>query len=167
MEKYKDLYIVRHGKSVSDYGEITDIERPLKERGITDGFNMANRLLAKDIIPDKIISSPAIRAFHSASIFCRAFDTSVEKIQIEDQFYLSGTSTLLDVIVNTENSIKSLMIFVHNHNITDLANYFLNNEIDNIPTTGVVGIRFNTRSWSEISQKTVAISFFDYPKNSF
>ncbi len=167
MEDYKDLYIVRHGKAVSDYGKISDIDRPLKERGIVDSLTMANRLLSKDIMPDKIISSSAVRAFHSASIFCRAFDISVEKIQIVEQFYLSGTSTLLDLIFSTESNVKSLMIFGHNPTFTDLANYFLNNEIDNMPTTGVVGIRFNTRSWSEISRKTIENSFFDYPKNSF
>ena len=167
MGKYKDLYIVRHGKAVSDYFEISDIDRPLKEKGIADGLNMANRLLSKDIMPDKIMSSSAVRAFHSASIFCRAFDISVEKIQIKEQLYLSGTSTLLDIIVNTENSVKSLMIFGHNPTFTDLANYFLNNTIDNLPTNGIVGIRFKTELWSEINQKTVESSFFDYPKNSF
>jgi phosphohistidine phosphatase len=167
MGDYKDLYIVRHGKAVSDYFEISDIDRPLKERGIVDSANMANRLLSKDIIPDKIITSSAVRAFHSASVFCRAFDISVEKIQIVNEFYLSGPSTLLDKIANTENKVKSLMIFGHNPGFTDLANYFLNNSIDNMPTSGVVGIRFNTKSWSEISKKKVESSFFDYPKNSF
>lgn len=167
MGKYKDLYIVRHGKAISDYFEISDIDRPLKEKGIVDGLNMANRLLSKEIMPEKIISSSAIRAFHSASIFCRAFDISVEKIQIEEPFYLSGTSTLLDLIMNTENSIKSLMIFGHNPTFTDLANHFLNKQIDNMPTTGVVGIRFNTKSWSELNIEKVESSFFDYPKNSF
>ncbi len=167
MGNYKDLYIIRHGKAVSDYFEISDIDRPLKERGIVDSVKMANRLLSKDILPEKVISSSAVRAFHSASVFCRAFDISVENIQIEDKFYLSGPSTLLDIIVKTENSIGSLMIFGHNPGFTDLANYFLNNSINNMPTTGIVGIRFNTKSWSEISKKKVESSFFDYPKNSF
>jgi len=167
MGNYKDLFIVRHGKAISDYLRISDIDRPLKEKGIVNSANMANRLLSKDIMPEKIISSPAVRAFHSASVFCRAFDISVEKIQIEDKFYLSGPSTLLDVIVKTENSVGSLMIFGHNPGFTDLANYFLNNSIDNMPTSGVVSIRFNTKSWSEISKEKVESSFFDYPKNSF
>lgn len=167
MDKYKEFYIVRHGKAISDYFKISDIDRPLKEKGITDSITMANRLLAKDIIPEKIISSSAIRTFHSASIFCRAFNITVDRVQIEEQFYLSGTSTLLEVISNTESNIKSLMIFGHNPTFTDLANYFLNNKIDNIPTSGIVGIRFNTDSWSEISKENAHFLFFDYPKNSF
>jgi phosphohistidine phosphatase len=167
MDKYKELYIVRHGKAISDYYKISDIDRPLKEKGITDSLNMANRLLAKDIIPEKIISSSAIRAFHSASIFCRVFDISVEKIQLEEQFYLSGTSPLLEIISNTESNIKSLMIFGHNPTFTDLANFFLNNKIDNMPTSGIVGIRFKTDLWSGISKENAHLLFFDYPKNSF
>ena len=167
MDKYKELYIVRHGKAVSDYYKISDIDRPLKERGITDSLNMSNRLLAKEIIPGKIISSPAIRAFHSASVFCRVIGIPVEKIQINEKFYLSGTSTLLEIISTTKSNIKSLMIFGHNPTFTDLANFFLNNEIENIPTSGIVGIRFNTNLWSEISKENAHFLFFDYPKNSF
>lgn len=167
MENYKDLYIVRHGKAVSDYFRISDIDRPLKEKGIVDSINMANRLLSKNIIPEKVISSSAVRAFHSASIYCKTFEISIEKIQIVDNFYLSGTSTFLEEISNTNNDIKSLIIFGHNPGFTDLANYFLSNSIDNIPTSGIVGIRFNTNTWSKISQETVESSFLDYPKNSF
>jgi len=167
MDKYKELYIIRHGKAVSDYYKISDIDRPLKEKGIVDSINMANKLLTKNIISQKVISSSAIRAFHSASIFCRTLSFPIEKIDLNDQFYLSGISILLEIISNTESNIKSLMIFGHNPTFTDLANYFLNNEIDNIPTSGIVGIRFNTDSWSEISKENAHFLFFDYPKNSF
>ncbi|MCK5170441.1 MAG: histidine phosphatase family protein, partial [Bacteroidales bacterium] len=74
MNSFKYLYIVRHGKSIQDYGNISDIDRPLKERGINDGYKMAERLLVQNKIPEKIISSSAVRALHSATIFARTLN---------------------------------------------------------------------------------------------
>ncbi len=165
MSSFKYLYIVRHGKSIQNYGDISDIDRPLKERGINDGYKIAERLLYQNKIPEKIISSPAVRALHSATIFARTFNFPYNEIIINEGLYLAETSIVLDIIKQTENSINSLMIFGHNPTFTDLANYFLKNKIDNLPTTGIIGLKLELNSWSEIDQAKTTKSFFDYPKN--
>lgn len=165
MTIYKNLYIVRHGKSTRDYGDISDIDRPLTERGINDGYTMAERLLVQDKIPDKIISSPAVRALHSATIFARTFNFPYNEIIVNEGFYLAGTNIILDIIKQTEGSINSLMIFGHNPAFIDLANYFLKSKIDNMPTAGIVGLKLELNTWSEIDQVKAMESFFDYPKN--
>ena len=165
MNSFKYLYIVRHGKSIQNYGDISDIDRPLTERGINDGYTMAERLLVQEKIPEKIISSPAVRALHSATIFAKTFNFSYNEIIVNEDFYLAETNIVLDIIKQTVNSINSLIIFGHNPTFTDLANYFLKNEIDNIPTTGIIGLKLELNSWSEIDQAKTLESFFDYPKN--
>lgn len=165
MNSFKYLYIVRHGKSIQNYGDISDIDRPLTERGINDGYTMAERLLVQEKIPEKIISSPAVRALHSATIFARTFNFSYNEIIVNEDFYLAETNIVLDIIKQTVNSINSLMIFGHNPTFTDLANYFLKNGIDNIPTTGIVELKLELNSWSEIDQVKTTESFFYYPKN--
>ena len=165
MAVYKDLYIVRHGKSTRDYGDISDIDRPLKERGINDSYTMAQRFLINGKIPDKIISSPAIRALHSATIFARTFNLPYNKIFIDEVIYMAGTKFMIDFIKKTENDVKSLMIFGHNPTFTHLANFFLDKNIGNLPTTGIVGIRFRINKWSEIDRIKPIESFFDFPKN--
>ena len=165
MNSFKYLYIVRHGKSIQNYGDISDIDRPLTERGVIDGYTMAERLLDQEKKPEKIISSPAVRALHSATIFARTFNFSYNEIIVNKNFYLAETNIVLDTIKQTVNNINSLMIFGHNPTFTDLANYFLKNEIDNIPTTGIVELKLELNSWSEIDQVKALESFFDYPKN--
>ncbi len=88
MQEYKELYIVRHGKSTQDYGNVSDIDRPLKERGVNDGYAMAKRLLSKNKIPELILTSPAVRALHSATIFARTFNSPFEKIVLNKDIYL-------------------------------------------------------------------------------
>lgn len=160
----KELFIVRHGKSNRDIEDIADIDRPLKERGIEDGYKMAERLVKQNKIPDKIISSPANRALHSATIFSRVFNYPYHEIQINEKIYSAGTHQMLDIIKDVPREIDSLMIFGHNPTFTDLANYFIENEIDNVPTTGIVDILFEINSWVDIEKIKMKDWYFDYPK---
>ena len=79
--------------------------------------------------------------------------------------YLTSPNTAIDIVSSTDNDIHSLMIFGHNPTFTDLANYYLKDKIDNMPTTGVAGFKFDIDSWSEIKNTLPIESFFDYPKN--
>ncbi|HRW63075.1 MAG TPA: histidine phosphatase family protein [Bacteroidales bacterium] len=166
MKSIKNLYIVRHGKASWDYGNISDIDRPLKERGINDSYTMAIRLRARNQIPDLLLSSPAIRALHTATIFAREFDLDERKLEIRNDLYMSGKTNIIDIIRKTNDNVSSLMIFGHNPGFTDLANYFLINKIDNLPTTGIVTLKFELNSWEEIHPKKCTESDFDYPKNN-
>lgn len=162
----KDLYIVRHGKSSWATDGISDIDRPLKERGIHDGYKIAEKLLSTNRIPELIISSSANRALHSASIFARTLKFPLEKMIIYEELYLAEISTILKIIKQTGDDINSLMIFGHNPSFSDLANLFVNNIVGNMPTTGIVALSFDTNSWSNIEELKPEDWFFDYPKNN-
>ena len=71
---------------------------------------------------------------------------------------------MLDIIKDIPREIDSLMLFGHNPTFTDLANYFVGNEIENIPTTGIVDILFEINSWSDVEKIKVKEWFLDYPK---
>jgi phosphohistidine phosphatase len=57
-------------------------------------------------------------------------------------------------------SIDSVMIFGHNPDFTYFANYFLHDQIYNIPTCGVVRLTFNVSRWEEYSQGQACGPFF-------
>jgi phosphohistidine phosphatase len=162
---YKQLFIVRHGKSSWDLGNISDIDRPLKERGVNDGYLMAERLLAKNLNPEKIITSPANRALHASTIFARVLRYPYQNIDINEDIYFADKKTMLNLIKHVHNQFESLMLFGHNPTFTDLANHFLNHSIDNIPTTGVVWLKFEANEWAEIDKQKLVDYFFDFPKN--
>ena len=162
---HKQLFIVRHGKSSWDCGNISDIDRPLKERGVTDGYLIAERLLAKQLIPQKIMSSPAIRALHSSTIFARVFKYTYQNIEINEAIYIADINKILSLIKHTPNHIESLMVFGHNPTFTDLSNHFLNKAIENVPTTGLVWLKFKINDWAKIDKSNLVEYFFDYPKN--
>ena len=164
MTNCKHLYIVRHGKSDRDFVDVPDYDRPLKERGIVDSYKMASVLVQKKVSPQLFISSPAIRALHTATIFARIFKYPLKKIIVNETLYMSSENKYLEIIKDTDDSIDSLMIFGHNPSFTDLANYFLHNKIEEIPTSGVVGVKFENDSWKNIAKFKPIEYFFDYPK---
>jgi hypothetical protein len=52
----------------------------------------------------------------------------------------------------------------HNHVITVFAEELTGADIYNIPTCGIVGIRFAVESWAQVEPGGGELLFFDYPK---
>ncbi|MBT4023215.1 histidine phosphatase family protein [archaeon] len=76
-----DIYIIRHGQTTGDLedrygGEYDDA---LTELGQSQSFELAKKLLSKDII--KIYHSPKIRAKQTAQIISKTLESPLEEIQ--------------------------------------------------------------------------------------
>ena len=164
MANQKTLFIVRHGKSNWDYENAADMDRPLNSRGINDAHTMAGRLYKRKIIPDLMLTSPAIRAFHTAIIFAMEINYPPDNIKIDRSVYHTYPEEIIKSIKKTDDSINSLMIFGHNPGFTELANFFTNEPISNVPTSGVVELVFNTNTWESIGKQNLQSEIFDYPK---
>jgi phosphohistidine phosphatase len=160
----KNLYIVRHAKSSWDYPELSDIDRPLNKRGKKNAPEMGQRLAAKNISPELLISSPAKRAHTTARRIAKEIGYEKSKIIVHSKLYHGGLGEMIELIQSTDKSINSLMIFGHNPGFTELANYLTGSNIYNIPTCGIVSIEFDTDDWAIIGQNEGKMLFFDYPK---
>ena len=164
MNKSKILHIVRHAKSSWDYESISDFDRPLKPRGIVNAHEMARRMNIRNTLPSLIISSPANRAFHTALIFARVIELPFNHIRIDPDLYGSDVDTLYHIIKDLDDKFRSVMIFGHNPEFTNLANFLAKDPIDEVPTCGMVSISFDTEKWKDIGKDRVKQVFFDFPK---
>ena len=161
----KRLLLIRHGKSSWEHPELSDQQRPLKKRGRNDGVIMGKQLKAKSIIPDLMISSPANRAHSTAKIIANELDFPLQHIEVNDNLYFSGTSTILNTVSGTDDQYHTVFIFGHNPDFTEIANVFSTESIYNVPTTGVFGVDFNVDKWSEINIDSGQVFLFDFPSN--
>jgi phosphohistidine phosphatase len=164
MKSYKQLFIVRHGKSSWEYENVDDIDRPLKVRGINDAYAMAKRLESRNKHPQLIISSPANRALHTSTIFARVLKYPLFNLRLNEVIYNGGEDEILQLIKETDDSVSSLMIFGHNPVFTDLSNLFLKDELDKLPTAGITSLNFKAEKWKDISAENVSTELVDYPK---
>ncbi len=155
----KTLIIVRHAKSSWKY-DVSDINRPLKSVGITDAALVFNKFKTSGHNPEVIFSSPAKRAFETCKIFIDKTGFSYTKAQISDQLYDFGGNKVADFIKLLDNNYNDVMIFGHNHALTAIVNTYGDKDIDNLPTSGLVVIKFKINSWKDIERgKTELIIF--------
>ena len=146
----KTLYLTRHAKS--DWGNeiLKDIDRPLNNRGYSDAYIQSVKFSTDQKHPDLIVSSPAIRAYTTATIFARALKYNAEKIQLDSENYEATTDTFIHTIAATRDDVTTLMLFGHNPGFTEVFDKISDSYIDNIPTCGIVGIQFDIKSWTEV-----------------
>ena len=159
----KHLYLVRHAKSSWKETGLSDIDRPLNERGKRDATFMGKILVDKKVNPDLILSSPAKRARKTALAIADKLDFKSDKIVFNENIYEASASELINIIRNVNDEIKDVMIFGHNPGLTMLHNSLSKHYIDNIPTCGIVALKFNG-SWKNINSQATELVFFEYPK---
>ncbi len=160
----KTLFLNRHAKSSWDHAGLRDFDRPLNDRGMRDAPLMAERLADRREQVDAILSSTANRALSTAMFFKEKLSPALG-MDTTDDIYAAGVRTLLKVLCQVDDQIDNLIMFGHNPGFTDFANYLSDSDIYNIPTCGIVKIKFEVNSWAEVSGGTGDLVYFDYPKN--
>jgi phosphohistidine phosphatase len=160
----KNLILLRHAKSSWKDTSLDDFDRPLSNRGKKDAPKMAQRLYEREIQIDLIISSSARRTTDTANIFADILKYKSEII-FDRRLYAASESHILSVINRLENNFENVLLVCHNPGITNLVNYLSDSFIENIPTTGIVGL-LSDRNWKEVNEKSCSCLFYDYPKKN-
>jgi len=162
----KTIIFIRHAKSSWKYPELTDFERPLNKRGKRDAPEMAIRLQKLAIKPDLIVSSAAVRAKMTATYFAELLDYPVANIQEDEKIYEASVEDVFDVICSLPDNYNLILVFGHNPTFTMIANRFSSKMIENVPTTGMFGVRFKTKTWKNFAGSSAKFLFYDYPKSA-
>jgi phosphohistidine phosphatase len=159
------MYVVRHAKSSWEHPLLIDFDRPLNERGLRDAPRMAKKFRKEGYKVDVWLSSPAKRAIETAFVFSEELGKKREDILQLPGLYHASAAGLLDHVRRYANGGRKLAIFGHNPGLTDFVNLMAPKErIDNVPTTGVVVIKFEEDDFAKLKFGTGQIISFDYPK---
>lgn len=150
----KNLTLIRHAKSSWEH-EIDDLYRPLKKSGNEDAVIVSKKLKAVFIPPDIVFCSPAERALATCKIFMKNLKVNSNLLHIEDDLYDFGGQKVLRFIKRINNSVDDVILFGHNHAFTALSNELSNLKIDNLPTSGVVVMKFDIEDWNHIGNGKV------------
>lgn len=160
----RKLFIIRHAKSSWDHPGLDDIDRPLADRGIRNAGEMAERLLARGLVPELLLTSPANRAMNTALIMSKIWGLDPEDLQIHEALYDAHISDIAGVVSGVPAEIAKLAIFGHNPSFTSYPNRFLKSPLDNLPTAGIVVVTLESKKWGGIDRKHVMECYVDYPK---
>lgn len=162
------LTLVRHAKTEPAHSGQEDWDRVLEPRGQRDAPEMGRRLKDRGLKPDRILTSPAVRAITTTTILARELGVSAAKVVPEERLYLASCKQLLALVQELGGAAKHLMVVGHNPGLTEFADALSNERsIDNLPTCAVYTLEFDIKNWSELEYAFGVNAEFDYPKKTF
>jgi phosphohistidine phosphatase len=159
--------IVRHAKSSWSNPKLEDIERPLNKRGKRDAPFMAKLLHGKSFSPDLLLTSPALRALTTAEHFAKQWKLDDEKLQIKEEIYEAYPEDLIRMARKFPDNLDTVFLFGHNPTITDIANRYTEDYIENVPTCGIIVLQADIEKWKDLNISNTRLQAFFYPKQFF
>ena len=146
------LYIMRHAKSDWSGPQISDFERPINKRGTRNAIRVGQWMNENNHIPQKIISSPALRAKETIELVTEQISKfNLEDLTYEDELYLAGFTQLIEFINTFKDKVQSLMLVGHNPGIENLVNYLCDRSGDKetiVTTANLFIFKFSSDSFN-------------------
>lgn len=154
----KTLYILRHAQKDESNPEQYDYDIELTEKGNQDSIHLGNKLKEKNILPDLIVSSPAIRARRTTENVSEIIGYR-KNIMYNEVIYQAFLNEIVESITYTFDTVNSLMIVGHNPSLTALAITYggFNQEME---MASAIRIDFNCDSWTSIDKSNA--KFIEY-----
>ncbi len=129
----KELYILRHAKSDWTTDAPNDFQRPLNDRGERNARKMGKWMAEHGIEPQVVVSSPALRAWQTATLACHALGVDETQIYFKSELYLADLGTLLEAIHSLPNEAESAMLVGHNPGLDQLVDYLADSPVPSSP----------------------------------
>ena len=163
----KYLLINRHAKSPWNNLNVSDHDRELSEKGVSDALEMGGRLVKREVSFDLMISSTAIRALTTSQLIASRLNYPLYKIVENKDIYGADLDCLKKIIRRLEEEVVSVAMFGHNPTFHILAEHLSKSGIERFPTCSMIYVAFDTDDWANCFERNYETIFFDYPKNDF
>ncbi len=152
----RELLLLRHAKSDRPVG-IEDFSRPLKKRGRRAAKQIGAWLREQQLIPDTILSSPAVRALATAQRVCRQLNIDESSIVCDERIYEAEVLTLLDVLKTCPHKTKRVLLVGHNPGLEDLLLELAAHSVSptsdgkQLPTAALARLTFEG-NWTDLTE---------------
>lgn len=164
----KRLTLVRHARAEWKHAGSADFERPLDRRGIAEIAHMSERLLSQELVPDLILTSPAVRAVQTAESIARTLGIAARRVHREERLYLASAEDLLAALQALGPSVLHAMLVAHNPGLTELARRFAADAaLEELATASVTTMLFEAGSWTRVQPGGAREVVYDSPQRFF
>ena len=160
----KILLLLRHAKSSWKDESLSDFDRPLNERGKKAAQAIGRYIKKQKIMPDLVLSSPAVRARETTGIITTSAKLTTE-IRYDQRIYEADSLRLVHILSQIEDNFCSVLLVGHNPGIEELLG-LLTGSSQHMPTAALAKIRLEgVDDWSEISQAKSILELMIKPKD--
>ena len=155
---------MRHAEARWKDPRLSDLERPLNRRGSAAAEAMARRLLERQLVPDLLLVSPALRTRQTADIVARELSLPARRVLHEEALYLASAADMLKVVHGTGPRVTHLLLVAHNPGISELVQLLLPQAAPGeLPAAGVCSIAFGCNDWEAVSPGGVTDAVHEAP----
>ena len=159
----KTLFLLRHAKSSWKDQSLPDFERPLNRRG-KDAAEKVGRYLKRElIVPELVLSSPALRARDTIERVAKAAKWSPD-IRFDQRIYEAGGLRLLEVVSQIENERKTALLVGHNPGLEELL-MLLTGESKKVSTAALIKLELKSSKWANAADKRAKLAWLIKPRD--
>lgn len=117
------ISFIRHAKTEQPGLGESDYNRALLPRGFKDAQLTAEVIIAKNTVPEILISSGAVRALQTAEILLDVWRSNGFEVKhkVEKELYLSPVSTLFETAQKSLTQFNHAAVVAHNPGIHEAA----------------------------------------------
>ncbi|NMB89936.1 MAG: histidine phosphatase family protein [Chloroflexi bacterium] len=148
----KTLILMRHAKSSWKHPELADLDRPLNKRGNRDAPMMGQLIEEKELTPQLILSSNAVRAKETVRLFTEA-DHFNGEVRYLENFYMAESQAYLEGLRTLPDNIERVMVVGHNPGLEGLLQ-ILSGQVASLPTAAIAHIALPIQHWNELNDST-------------
>ncbi|MGI8646031.1 MAG: SixA phosphatase family protein [Nocardioides sp.] len=161
------LALMRHAKA--EGFEKPDLQRELADRGVRDAEATGRWFAELGVVPDKALVSAAARTRETWDGVAEAAGWTCEP-EHSEPMYAAGPETALDLIRDTEDSVRTLVVIGHNPTVAYLAQILDSGEDDlsnematGFPTSAVALFAFDG-DWTGLEEGSCRLVGFHVPR---
>ena len=109
----RHILVVRHAKSEPAEESQGDFVREITETGKRQVIAIAARIVELNLVPERVVTSDAVRAVQTAELFCRESKFSGD-IEENPELYDATEDVYLELISQSDDRLLRIMIVGHN-----------------------------------------------------
>lgn len=167
----KTVILLRHAKSSWSDPALADHDRPLNDRGRGAAPAMGEWLLRRDLVPDLVVCSSAVRARETVERMAAAVP-GLPKPVIEPRLYHAEPGAMLDILREQPDGFGRVMFVGHQPGLSAFARVLAGGRIrpgcsrafEHFPTAGVAVLTAELDAWGAFAPHCATFREFAKPR---
>ncbi|MEW6750975.1 MAG: histidine phosphatase family protein [Candidatus Latescibacterota bacterium] len=159
----KTLLILRHAKSGYPAGVARDFDRPLAQRGVKEAPVVGRLLRASGPVPERIVSSPALRARQTAEAVAAELGLGARALCFEDRLYAAAPETLSAVAAGLAASLGVVLFVGHNPGLEEWVGRLCGARV-RLRTAALAQIDLPTDRWTDVESASGQLQWLVVPR---
>jgi phosphohistidine phosphatase len=147
----KTLLILRHARSSLKSSNSSDHDRPLDELARQDALRVGKLLRNKELVPDFIVSSTALRAKSTADLVAKGCRYAGEVV-LEQLLYHAKPIDYMKVLERLSDIHERVLLVGHNPTVEDAIEMLIGSPDTTMSPCTLAHLDLPIQKWSDLRQ---------------